>query len=415
MHGRGSTKMHVLVLGSHFAPEPTGNAPYTTRMSSGLLERGHHVEVLTTHPHYPQWTLPDGARWTETELVDGVPVRRLKHYVPSKPVGIRRALAEASYGARAVLSPWHDPDVIICPSPALISTAMALGRVRGGRRKPAIGVVVQDLYSLGMSEATAHPGLAVRALSRLERHTLRHVDGVVAIHDRFKRRMVETLGVSEERITVIRNWTHLDPMPSFDRASFRRALGWSEDEVIVLHAGAMGEKQALSNVVHAAKTAAERHAKVRFVLLGDGGQRPMLEELAGDCTAVEFRDPLPGDEYQKAMGAADVLLVNEKPGVKEMAVPSKLTSYFSTGRPVLAATGDDSITAEEVRSAGAGLVIPAGDPNAMVSAALRMGEDRHSCAELGAQGPVYCETHLSEKVALDAYDEWVRRLAADRR
>lgn len=407
--------MKVLVIGSHYAPEPTGNAPYTSRMATGLAERGNNVEVLTTHPHYPAWRLPPAARWTQREALGGVPVRRLKHYVPSRPVGLRRALAEASFGARAVASQWDSPDVILCPSPALISTAMCIARARGGRRRPAVGVIVQDLYSLGMTEAVDHGGIAARVLSLLEARTLDRADGVVAIHERFERRMSEGLGVRPERITVIRNWTHVPPAPVFDRTDFRKEMGWREDEVIVLHAGAMGEKQALSNVVKAGLLAKREGVPVRFVLLGNGGQRPILEREASGNGGILFLDPLPGDAYVKAMAAADVLLVNERPGVKEMAVPSKLTSYFSTGRPVLAASDASSITADEIRHAGAGIVIEPGDPKGLLAAALRLGKDRHGSAAMGARGPIYCETYLSERAALDAYDTWIHKLAATRR
>ncbi len=48
----------VAVLGINYFPETTGIAPYTTRMVSGLRERGHDVEVVTAFPHYPEWRVP---------------------------------------------------------------------------------------------------------------------------------------------------------------------------------------------------------------------------------------------------------------------------------------------------------------------------------------------------------------------
>jgi hypothetical protein len=57
------------------------------------------------------------------------------------------------------------------------------------------------------------------------------------------------------------------------------------------------------------------------------------------------------------MRAVDALLVSEKPGIVEMAVPSKLTSYFSTGLPAKATTEEGCTTAEEIVSSGAGVVV----------------------------------------------------------
>jgi len=399
--------LNVTIVGLNYAPEPTGIAPYTSRMAAGLQERGHDVRVLTTHPHYPDWKLPADAPWSSIERHCEVPVRRVRHYVPSNPgSSVRRALSEVSFGMRAAATRWGSPDVVICPSPALLSTAVAMTRATA--RGPAFGVIVQDLYSAGVSEASGRGSAAVRALGAVESRVLRKADGVAVIHDRFKQRVVDSLAVDASRVSVIRNWTHLPRVPMFDEAEFRAQMGWGTDEIVVLHAGAMGEKQGLDVVVSAARVADERNLPVRFVLLGNGGQRAQLEGAALGCTKIDFRDPLPGDDYLKAMAAADVLLVNERPGVLEMAVPSKLTSYFSTGRPVLAATDARSITAAEVTAAGAGVVVEPGQPVAILEGALQLATDRGLAADLGARGPIYCETHLSEKTALDGYDEWVR-------
>ena len=149
--------------------------------------------------------------------------------------------------------------------------------------------------------------------------------------------------------------------------------------------------------------------------MGDGGQRPALEAAARGVRAVQFVDPLPEQEYVAALHAADVLLVNERPGIAEMAVPSKLTSYFSTGLPLLAATGADGTTAAELTAAGAGVRVEPGDPEALLRAVLSLRADPARARALGANGPSYCARVLSEGAALDAYDAWVRELVVRHR
>jgi glycosyltransferase involved in cell wall biosynthesis len=191
----------------------------------------------------------------------------------------------------------------------------------------------------------------------------------------------------------------------------RRQLGWGDDETVVLHSGAMGVKQGLETVVEAARLADAQSRPIRFVLLGDGGRRRILEESAAGCRSLQFVDPLPGDAYAQALHAADILLVNEKPGLVEMAVPSKLTSYFSTGRPVVAATEATSTTAAEVAASGAGVRIEPGAPDLLLRTCINLGSDPDRSQTLGARGPAYCATVLAEDAALDAYDAWVRTLA----
>lgn len=156
---------------------------------------------------------------------------------------------------------------------------------------------------------------------------------------------------------------------------FRSTRGWHADEVVVLHAGNMGHKQGLENVVESARLAVGRKERVRFVLLGDGNQRAALEAFGEGVETLEFLRPVSEEEYPAALGAADVLLVNERPGVAHMAVPSKLTSYFRSGKPILAATAADGFTAKEVTASGAGVCVPADRPDLLLDEALRLAAD----------------------------------------
>ena len=209
----------------------------------------------------------------------------------------------------------------------------------------------------------------------------------------------------------MRNWTHLQPTPAIDTAAARAQFGWG-DETIVLHAGNMGVKQGLHNVVDAAALAASRGDDVKFVLLGGGGDRARLEALGVGIPTLQFMPSLDDAQFAAAIGSADVLLVNEKAGVSEMAVPSKLTSYFSAGRPVVAATDPSGITADEVRAAGSGIVVPAGNPKLLLDAVLELGADKERCRLLGANGRRYRETVLDEDTAIDKLSDLLVRLTA---
>ncbi len=400
-----------LVLGLNYPPEPTGISPYTGAMARGISARGDETRVLSAHPHYPQWSIADGyGQWTRRETDRGVQLTRLLHYVPRQPSGLRRALSEATFGARLASARWGRPDVIIAVSPALISTAIARARALITHRKTPFIVWVQDLYSLGLSETGQASGVIVKTMRIIEGWVLRKASRVVVIHERFAHRVHEDFGVPLKRVEVIRNWTHLPPSEPLDRVSARAHFQWSADETIVLHAGNMGVKQGLDNVVEAARLAAESQSPVRFVFLGDGSERTRLAEMASTIGQATFMGSLPDDEFVAALQAADVLLINEKAGVAEMAVPSKLTSYFSAGRPVIAATDAAGITAEEIRSARAGTVVPAGDPRALLNAVLALAADPEMAARFGANGRQFRDTVLDERAAIDAFDRLLSRL-----
>jgi colanic acid biosynthesis glycosyl transferase WcaI len=106
------------------------------------------------------------------------------------------------------------------------------------------------------------------------------------------------------------------------------------------------------------------------------------------------------------MAASDVLLVNQRASVTDMSLPSKLTSYFAAGRPVVAAASEDSETAREIITAGAGLVVPPDEPERLRDAVLSL-RGNGTGAEFGASGRRYAETVLFPEVALAEYDRFL--------
>jgi glycosyltransferase involved in cell wall biosynthesis len=211
------------------------------------------------------------------------------------------------------------------------------------------------------------------------------------------------LGAAASKVVTLRNWTHLSPSSEIEREVAKAELNWTSEPFLAVHTGNMGAKQALENIVDAARIAEQQNAPVHFVLVGDGGERRSLEERGRGVARLTFVDPLDEEEYRLALAAADVLLVNEKVGVSTMAMPSKLTAYFDAGRPVIAATDSNGITASEVRAAAAGVIVPAGDPVALLDAVLAMHADPEAAARYAASGRRHRESVLDERIALERW------------
>lgn len=406
--------VRVVIIGINYAPELTGIAPYTAGIAKGLAKRGHEVAVLTGNPHYPAWERDEhSTHFRSAGVIEGVLVRRFSHPVPRRLSWLWRAWMEFVFGLQVVTARWGRCDVVICVTPPLFAAAMAVVRARLTRHRPAVGILVQDLYSRGIVEMKAASGLPVALIRLLESATLRLADGVSVIHQGFARYVTEQLNADPDRVRQIRNWSHVESAEITASRDFRHRHGWRDDDVVVLHAGNMGYKQGLENVIAAATLAARGNTGLRFVLLGDGNQRSELRERAGSLPNLEFLPLVPDEEFPAALGAADVLLVNERPGVANVSVPSKLTSYFSVGKPVLAATDPNGHTAAELTASGGGVCIPADRPDLLLDEALRLGTDKDLARKLGESGRRYCDQRLSEDAAIDLYEDWVLRLAGE--
>ena len=401
----------VSLLSLHYPPDATGIAPYAGALAAGLVARKHQVTAYVAHPFYPEWKVRPGyGQWKSAEVIDGVTVHRLRHYVPRPPRGVRRLLSELSFGMRLLSSRQSSDSVVVAVSPALFAIALVVLRIRLTPRRPRLVVWVQDIYTLGLVE-TKEGGVFSAVITKLvERLVLRAADRVVVIHPRFAEYLAESLGVNSERISVIRNWTHLEALPALSKQDARAALRWPTDVFLAVHAGNMGAKQGLENIVEAARLADDRQAPIKFVLIGDGGERARLEQLAQGINRIEFVDPLDDADYRCALAAADCLLVNELPGVATMAAPSKLTSYFDAARPILAATDKKGITAGEIEQASAGVVVPAGSPHALLAMALQLVQDSEAAARYGAAGREYRMGVLDSDAAIAAFARVIREV-----
>ncbi|WP_081615840.1 glycosyltransferase family 4 protein [Kocuria sp. UCD-OTCP] len=401
----------LTIVGLNFAPEPTGIAPYTTSLASRLAGAGWTVKVITGVPHYPQWRVYAGYTGAHLRASAGeADVLHLRHYVPSAPRLLNRLLMELDFGLKAARVDWGDPDVVLFVSPALFSSGIGLLAARLRRRVPRTAIWIQDLYGRGFQESHAFASALAAPMRWVEAAVVGAADKTFVIHERFQMHVQNHLGVPAKKIEIIRNWSHIVAAPNTDRATTRREFGWKDNEVVVLHAGNMGLKQHLENVVEAARLAEENGSRVRFVLLGSGNQRGHLEAFGAGASRLQFIDPLPDDLYFSALSAADILLVNELPGVREMAVPSKLTSYFITGRPVLASVESESATADEVRSSKAGILVASGNPLALLTAAETLWKNPGTASRLGENGLAYAAMQLSTDKAIRRWDETLRSL-----
>ena len=211
---------------------------------------------------------------------------------------------------------------------------------------------------------------------------------------------LDSLGIRPERIVHVPNWSrHISADLSVE--SVRAQLDWSPDLQVVLHAGNLGLKQGLDQVVDAARLAARRGDPVRFVFSGGGSQTTEIRAAAEGLPNVDFLGIQPDAMHANLLAAADVLLLSERASQVDMSLPSKLTAYFAAGRPILAAVGLDSGSAAEVERSGAGIVVPAGQPAALLDALTRLRETSGLVAELAAAGIAYAEAHTGARRCLE--------------
>jgi glycosyltransferase involved in cell wall biosynthesis len=406
--------MRVLIIGINYRPELTGIGPYTADLAEHLASRGDRVTVITGLPHYPGWRIAPGTprRLVQEETIGEVRVIRAAHYIPAAQDALRRGLYEATFGLTGLLASRgaEGPDVILGIVPSLSGGVLA--RLLGRRFSAPYGLLFQDLMGPAARQSgMAGGGIVASATTAAERWAAGRARAIGIVATSFGP-YVQSLGISSDRIVHVPNWSRIaeadmpvDPV--------RARFGWTDGRQVVLHAGNIGLKQGLEQVVDAARLAAERGDPVRFVLSGGGSQAGAIRAAARDLTNVDFLGLQPDGMHASLLAAADVLLLSERATQIDMSLPSKLTSYYAAGRPILAAVPVGGGSAAEVDRSGAGIVVPAGQTEALLAELARLRQDPTLAAELAAAGLAHAEANTAAHACLARGAALVDLIAAD--
>jgi glycosyltransferase involved in cell wall biosynthesis len=385
------TNPGLLLFGMNYAPEEMGIGQHTAGLADDLGHAGWQVTTVTGIPHYPAWRRAPAPK----EMVGhAASVVRRAHYVPRRQSLVRRGVYEMSWmmnclpeliGRRAV-------DLVLGVVPSLGGGALAW--LAGRRYRIPHVVMFQDLVGRAGEQSQFTRGTTASAMiMKAELSLARQAERVIIIAEGFRPYLVGG-GVKPDRIGRVRNAVRIGS-PQRGRVETRQRLGWADDEVVILHSGNMGFKQALDNVIGAAELA-RGEANVRFVLQGDGSQRERLQLLARRLALgnMSFLPIAPETEFPDILAAADILLVNQAREVCDMSLPSKLGSYLAVGLPVVAAARSDSEAGYEVVASGGGVVVEPERPTALLEAVKSLASNPARRRDLGAAGKRFAEREL---------------------
>ena len=244
----------------------------------------------------------------------------------------------------------------------------------------------------------------VRVLRSIESFSYRSADRVTVICDRFKNHVVSK-GVRPNKVEVIENWVNLDEIAPGNRINdFRTRVGLSDADYVVLYAGTIGFVSGVEIVLEAADKL-RGQTDIKFLFVGDGPLVGKLkrrsEELSLDNTIfAPFQDKNILNDVQ---ATADVSLVTMRKGKGNFSVPSKVLSYMAAARPVIASVDAETETAKQIRTAECGIVVPAGDSDAIADAILDLHTSDELRARLGMNGRKYLEENLNRNTVLEKY------------
>ena len=128
--------------------------------------------------------------------------------------------------------------------------------------------------------------------------------------------------------------------------------------------------------------------RLEIVIIGFGARHAALVELAraSGASNVRFLPYQPREVLSDSLSAADIHYLGLVRGLAGYVVPSRLNGILSAGRPVIVAADAESEPAQVVESAGCGIAVPPGDPDALAAAIRSAYAGEIDLATMGANG-----------------------------
>ena len=408
--------MNILFLTENFPPETNAAATRVYERACYWIKSGHQVTVITSAPNFPEGQLYPGYqnRWRQVEDMSGIRVVRVKTYIAPNRGVIRRTMDFLSFMVTGFWAGLFEPkpDVIAATSPQFFA-AVAGWMLGGARRRPFV-FELGDLWPASIAAVGAvHSSVALRLIEKLELHLYARSEAVVALTQAFKDNLLSR-GVPGDKIAVIPNG--VDPWRYGPRdRDLGLAKTWGlENQFVVGYVGTHGMAHGLSNVLDTA----ERLKGVdglRFLLVGAGAERSALiadAERRGLGNVV-FMPAQPKDTMPAVWSLCDIALVHLKNDpLFAGVIPSKIFEAMASGLPVLLAAPKGEAS-RIVEADGAGIWVPAEDPEAMAIAARQLMDDGPGLKALADQSLAAATRHSREAQARHMVD--VLELAAGRR
>lgn len=210
-------------------------------------------------------------------------------------------------------------------------------------------------------------------------------------------------GVERARVRVVPEG--VDPTGLADQKprALRHVAGARPEHFVIASLAALGPDRDHATLVRAASLVAATHPQARFVILGEGPERPRLENLIEQFD-LEGRVCLPGfvDGVRSSLSDIDLLVM---PSLREELSTGCLEAMW-VGVPILmTAEGDGRLRSEGIEP------VRRGDPSAMAAAIRRFIDDPGHRASAASKARRYARAHDASQMVratLEAYQSVAR-------
>lgn len=342
-------KKKILIISAVFPPEQVTSAFLNYDLAHELAKK-YEVTVLRPYP-----TRPIGAMFENAEVEDKsfktILVDSYTH-PQSELLGRFRESSDFGRKSAAYIKEHHKEIDFVYNSAWQLFGEFIVARSCVKYKIPYI-IPVQDIYPECLFTNGNKPwivkGIGMGILKYFDYYYQRHAARIRTISDEMGDYLSQTRKIPRERYLIVNNWQNDEDFENISNEIPSDKLKFVFVGSINLHA----------NVDIIIKAFAEAGIPNSELVLYGGGNRKeycvnMVKEFGLNNVKFEYvnRNQIP-----QVQAEASVLVLALPSGNGNLCLPSKMTSYMMSGKPILASVDSDSATTRYINEAQCGLSI----------------------------------------------------------
>ena len=251
---------------------------------------------------------------------------------------------------------------------------------------------VQDIYPESLSEKIkAMKGLINILFTPIDRKNLELSTHIVTISEQMKGYLIKTRRISKDKFSIIHNWQNDSNFVEFQGTEVREKDG----NFRFLYLGTINITAGVDLLIHAFSKAGMLNASL--IIAGDGPDKERCIQIAKKYNKnICFKSASP-KQVPELQAESEVLLLPLKKGVAKTALPSKMTAYMMSGKPIIASIDEDSGAAEIIKLNDCGWVVEAENEGGLIRCMQKAREaDSGLLEKMGDASLQYAKNNLSK-------------------
>lgn len=321
--------INVCFITPEFYPITGGTGSYVYYLSKMLVKKGNNVSVVTKDGEYEVQTTAEKNR-VFTVKASGIPVIDPLLFFRASSQKLKEIKCQFKVDiAHANLPLIPNFAVPNDFGEALVST------VHSTWEGEAKAIKHESFMGLNFNEKIVRSFTWV--LKQFEYRLLKRSDRIIAVSGYTKKEILKNYDIPPWKIKVIFNGVDLEKFkPVEDKAKFKRALGFSEKDLLILYVGRLYSRKGLPTLISAIPPVVRKARNARFLISGKGlrGEEKKLKSYVEKFKVAQnvvFLGYYPDEKLPSLYKAADIFAF---PSIYEN-MPFALLEALASGLPIV--------------------------------------------------------------------------------